>query len=97
MKRIEDLICWLLHKPKLQKILVLLTVLSFIGTILMVPLGLVKVKMLPFKDSNTFTVYIQTAPNSALEKTHEVSQCVIDTLSQNPEVLNMELFLRALR
>ena len=59
----------------------------------MVPFGLVKVKMLPFKDSNTFTVYIKTAPNSALKKTQEVSQCVIDTLSQHSEVLNMELFL----
>ncbi len=93
MRRIEDLIYSLLYRPRLQKTLVLLTLLAFIGSILMLPLGLVKVKLLPFKDSNTFTVYVQTAPNSALKKTQEVSQCIIKTLSKNPEVLNMELFL----
>ncbi len=93
MKRIEHFIFWLLHKSSLQKALVLLTLFAFLGSILMVVFGLVKVKMLPFKDSNTFTVYVKTAPNSALKKTQALSQCVIDTLSQSQEVINMELFL----
>jgi len=86
---------WILDSKWRKFIVILLTVLAFAGSIMMLPSKLVKAKMLPGKSDNTISIYIDTPTGSSKEQTMMVSQCVIDQLKPEEEVMNMELFLGA--
>jgi len=49
--------------------------------------------MLPGKSANTFSIYVDTPAGSGIEQTKKVSECVIDYLKKEPEIMNLELFL----
>jgi len=85
-------IYWILSSKFRKFIVIILTILAFVGSILMLT-GPVKSRMLPGKSDNTFSVYIDTPTGSSKEQTMLVSQCVINHLKIESEVLNMELFL----
>ncbi|NKQ40561.1 MAG: efflux RND transporter permease subunit [Sulfurovum sp.] len=93
MGRFGRFIYWILDSRFKKLVVILLILVAFIGSIMMLPSKLVKARMLPGKSDNTFSVYIDTPTGSSKEQTMEVSQCVIDMLKSEDEVMHMELFL----
>jgi multidrug efflux pump subunit AcrB len=93
MKNIESFIYDILDNRSKKKLVIVLTAVAFFLALLMFPTKLVLAKMLPGKSDNTFSIYIDTPTGSSIEQTKAVSDCVIDFLKQEDEVMNIELFL----
>ena len=86
MKPFEAFLYGILTSPSKKVLVVALTLLAFVFSLLMFPLGLVKAKMLPGKSSDTFSVYIDLPKGSSHFQTTHVAQCVIDLLNKEPHV-----------
>jgi len=93
MKNLESFIYSILDSQSKKKMVVVLTAAAFFLSLLMFPTKLVLAKMLPGKSDNTFSIYIDTPTGSSIEQTKAVSNCVIDFLKKEDEVMNLELFL----
>ncbi len=93
MKKLESFIYDILDNRSKKKLVIVLTAAAFFLALLMFPTKLVLAKMLPGKSDNTFSVYIDTPTGSSIQQTKAVSDCVIDFLKQEDEVMNIELFL----
>ncbi|WP_373031820.1 efflux RND transporter permease subunit [Sulfurovum sp.] len=93
MKNLESFIYSILDSKSKKKMVVILTAAAFFLSLLMFPTKLVLAKMLPGKSDNTFSIYIDTPTGSSIEQTKDVSNCVIDFLKKEDEVINLELFL----
>jgi multidrug efflux pump subunit AcrB len=59
---------------------------------MLVPLKLVKVKMLPFDNKSEFQVIIDMPDGTPLEQTTHVAQALGDQLAKQPEVANFQLY-----
>ena len=93
MKGFQKFIYDILGSKQKKRMVVILTAVAFFGTLMMFPTKMVLAKMLPGKSDNTFSVYIDTPTGSSIEQTRKVSECVLDTLQNEKNILNMELFL----
>jgi len=93
MKGLEKFIHGILSSKSKKRLVIILTAVAFFLSLLMFPSKLVLAKMLPGKSDNTFSVYIDTPTGSSIEQTNRVSQCVIDVLKDEKEIMNLELFL----
>ncbi len=79
---------------KFKKFLVyLMTAVLFFGSVYMIPLELVKAKMLPGKDSDSFSLYVDLPTNSNRFKTKEVSSCIANYLLDETAVETVSVFL----
>ena len=90
---LQKLVYSILDSKTKKTLVIVLTAVAFFASLLMFPSKLVLAKMLPGKSDNTFSVYVDTPTGSSIAQTNEVSQCVIDILKKEPEVMNLELFL----
>jgi len=61
--------------------------------LLMVPLRLVKVKMLPFDNKSEFQVIIDMPAGTTLERTSQAAQAMVDYLKTVPEVVDVETYV----
>jgi len=93
MKGLENFIYAILDNKFKKRLVILLTALAFFASLLMFPTKLVLAKMLPGKSDNTFSIYIDTPTGSSIEQTKIMSECVVDFLKHEQEVMNVELFL----
>ena len=93
MKGLEKFIYGILSDKKKKFLVIILTAVAFFASLLMFPTKMVLAKMLPGKSDNTFSIYVDTPTGSSIEQTNKVSQCVIDILKKEKEVMNIELFL----
>ena len=93
MHKLENLVHWILTSKFRKSMVIILTLVALVLSVLMIPVGLVKARMLPGKSANTFSVYIDTPTGSSKEQTKRVSECIVDILKQEKEVTDMELFL----
>lgn len=93
MNKFENFVFGILDNPKKKKMVLILTAVAFVLSLLMFPTKIVLAKMLPGKSDNTFSVYVDTPSGTSIEQTNRVSQCVIDLMKKENEVLNIELFL----
>jgi len=93
MHRLENLVYWILQHKSRKFLIIILTLVALAASIAMIPLDLVKARMLPGKSANTFSVYIDTPTGSSKEQTKMVSECVIDILKKEKEITDMELFI----
>jgi len=89
----EDYIYKIVSSKKKQRLVGFIVLILLILSIALLPTRLVLAKMLPGKSANTFSIYIDTASNSTIQQTKEVSNCVVNYLKQEKEILNMEIFL----
>jgi multidrug efflux pump subunit AcrB len=93
MKWLEKLI-YNINGSKSKRWMVIIVTLAALGaTIMMLPTKLVLARMLPGKSANTFSVYVDAPSGSSIEQTHEITDCVVDILTHEKEVINTEVFL----
>ena len=89
----EEYIYNIVSSKKKQRTVGFIVLILLIISLAFIPTRLVLAKMLPGKSANTYTIYVDTASNSTVEHTKEVSNCIINTLKKEKEIKNMELFL----
>ena len=92
MKKFENFVHAILESKSKKTLVILLTILALLGSVAMIPLKIVKAKMLPGKSDNTYSVYVTTPTGSSIEQTYKVSKCVVEQLKKEPQVLNMEIY-----
>jgi len=92
-QKFENYLLAILQSQSKKKLLLWLTLGGFIASIAMIPTQLVMAKMLPGKNNDTYSVYIDLPTGSSIEQTQQVSQCVTAILQKEPEALDMEVFL----
>jgi len=61
-------------------------------SVLLVPLGLVRVKMLPFDNKSEIQVVVNMPDGTPLEQTLRVTQALGDALATQPDVLNYQIY-----
>ena len=79
-------------KAKKRKV-VFYIILAFVIAIMMLPTKLVRAKMLPGKSANTFSIYVDTATNSSIKQTEEVTNCILSYFKHEENVENMQVYL----
>ena len=89
----EKLIYGILNSKLKEILVIVLIILSLAGSVMMFPTKLVKAKMLPGKSANTFSIYVDTPVDSTVAQTKKVTQCVLDHLKDEEEVVNVETFI----
>jgi len=81
-------------ESRIQRITVLLiTLFLFAFSVYLIPLEVVKAKMLPGKDSDTFSVYVDLPEGSSVSQTKEVTQCIAQKLQKEEVVTAISVFL----
>ncbi len=92
-KKFENSIFDILSDNNKKRIVLLGTLVCFTLSVLMIPSELVLAKMLPGKNNDTFTIYIDLPNGSSIHRTEEVSRCVVGFIQKEKEVLDTEIFL----
>lgn len=92
-KKLENFIYACISSPIKKVVILLLTFVALIASVMMIPSELVLAKMLPGKNNNTFTIYVDMQEGRSISQTKEVSECVLEHLQGEKEITDMELFL----
>lgn len=92
-KKFENYLVDTLNSPAKKKKILWATLFAFIFAVALIPTKLVLAKMLPGKNNDTYTVYLDLANGSSIEQTRHVSECVVNVLQKEPEALDTEVFL----
>lgn len=93
-KKFETLILNGIQSSMQRKLILFGTLIAFILSILMIaPTQMVLAKMLPGKNNDTFTIYIDLTNGSSIEQTKEVSDCVVGFVQKEEELNDIEVFL----
>ncbi|WP_255707561.1 MULTISPECIES: efflux RND transporter permease subunit [Thiomicrolovo] len=93
-QKFESFITALLQSRAQKKIILIATLVAFILSVLMIaPTEIVKAKMLPGKNNDTFSIYVDLPNGSSIRQTDAVSQCVTSYIQKEQEVLDTETFL----
>lgn len=67
-------------------------VVLLLGSIGLVGIGAVEVKMLPFDNKSEFQVVLNTPEGTTLEKTAQIAQEMADAIQQAPEVRDVQIY-----
>jgi len=92
-QKFETYLLGILHSPQRKKMVLWLTLGAFLLSVAMIPTKLVLAKMLPGKNNDTYTIYLDLPNGSSIEQTTKVSECVVNILRNETEMLDMEVFL----
>ena len=91
--KLEKLIYNILENKAKRMMVLFITFLLFIISIYLIPLEIVKAKMLPGKDSDTFSIYVDLPEGSSLIQTKEVTSCIAKELQKEDMVTSISVFL----
>ena len=91
--RLEKFIYNILQSPFKSFLVYLITLILFILSIATFPTQITKAKMLPSKDSDTFSIYIDLKDGSSINQTKEVVQCITKNLQKDENITNISAFL----
>jgi len=91
--KLEILIYDILENRSKRLLVLGVTFLLFIISIYLIPLEIVKAKMLPGKDSDTFSLYVDLPEGSSLHQTKEVTSCIANKLQREEIVTSISIFL----
>jgi multidrug efflux pump subunit AcrB len=92
--KFEKLVLKGIQSSAQRKFILFGTLIAFIISILMIaPTEIVKVKMLPGKNNDTFNIYVNLPTGSSIQETQQVTNCVSSYVVAEKEVLNTEVFL----
>ncbi len=90
---IKPIITWCINSTFNKTVVLLMTLVSFLLAVYLLPLEIVKAKMLPGKDSNTFTIYVDLKSGSSIFQTKKVTDKIVRILQKEEEILDIEVFL----
>jgi multidrug efflux pump subunit AcrB len=93
--RLEKFIYSILETPFKSYMVYFITLILFILSIATFPTQIIKAKMLPSKDSNTFSIYVDLKDGSSTNQTKEVTQCISQNLQKNKNITNISAFIGA--
>ena len=82
----------LIHDPKWRWAFLAGIVVLLLGSFALVPLGFVKVKMLPFDNKSEFQVILNMPDDSSLEQTAAVAREMADSLLPEAEVRDVQIY-----
>jgi len=91
--KLENMIYGILQSKTKRVMVLLITLVLFLLTIYMIPLEIVKAKMLPSKDSDTFSIYVDLTEGSSIKQTKEVTSCIAKSLQKEQSVTSISVFL----
>ena len=83
----------LLHRRVLRWGFLGMVVLLLAGSLALVGLGVVKVKMLPFDNKSEFQVIVDMPEGTTLEETARVTRSLADVVRREPEVVNLQTYV----
>ncbi|MDN5063336.1 efflux RND transporter permease subunit [Aliarcobacter butzleri] len=91
--RLEKFILDILNNKQKSFLVYFITLILFILSILTFPLEITKAKMLPSKDSDTFSIYVDLKDGSSIKQTKELVNCVVNNLQNEENITNISAFL----
>ena len=91
--RLEKFILDILNSKRKINLIYLITLILFILSILTFPTKIVKAKMLPNKDSDSFSIYLDLKDGSSKYETKEVVDCVVKNLQDEENITNISAFI----
>lgn len=91
--KLEKLIYDILENPSKSLLIYIIAAILFLLSIATFPSEIVKAKMLPSKDSNSFSIYVDLKDNSSITQTKEVTSCISSNLIKEQLVTNISVFL----
>lgn len=93
-KKFENAVLTGIQSSTQRKFILIGTLVAFILSVMMIaPTKMVLAKMLPGKNNDTFTIYIDLPNGSSITQTKAVSDCVVGFVQKESEVLDTEVFL----
>ena len=92
--KLEKLIYDILQSRKKSFLVYLITFILFVLSIATFPTQIIKAKMLPSKDSDTFSFYFDLKDGSSINQTKEVTSCIASNLQKNENITNISVFLK---
>jgi multidrug efflux pump subunit AcrB len=94
-QKFENYLLDLLSSTAKKKKVLWGTLVAFIFAVALIPTELVLAKMLPGKNNDTYSIYLDLTNGSSIEQTRQVSECVVNLLQKEQEMLDAEVFLGA--
>ncbi|MGE0052366.1 MAG: efflux RND transporter permease subunit, partial [Arcobacter sp.] len=91
--KLEKFIYNILQSKTKSYLVYLITFILFVLSVLTFPTHITKAKMLPSKDSDTFSIYVDLKDGSSLSQTKEVTQCIVKNLQKDENITNISAFL----
>ena len=91
--RLEKFILDILNSKRKINLIYLITLILFILSILTFPTKIVKAKMLPNKDSDSFSIYLDLKDGSSKYETKEVVDCIVKNLQDEDNITNISAFI----
>ncbi len=82
----------LLHRPALRYGFLAGVTFLLLGSMALVYIGFVKVKMLPFDNKSEFQVIVDMPEGASLEQTQAVTRALADEVQKQPEVVNVQTY-----
>ncbi len=93
-KKFEKIIHKNIQNQSRRRIILIGTLIAFILSVLMIaPSKMVLAKMLPGKDNDTFNIYVTLAEGSSIEQTNIVTNCVVNEIQKEKNLIDTEVFL----
>lgn len=91
--KLENFIYTILESKIKSFFVYFITLILFVLSIATFPTEVIKAKMLPSKDSNTFSIYVDLKDGSSKSQTKEVTRCISSHLQKNEFVTNISVFI----
>jgi multidrug efflux pump subunit AcrB len=82
----------LLHRPLFRYGFLFGVVLLLVGSMALVAVGFVKVKMLPFDNKSEFQVIVDMPEGTTLEETARVTRQLADVVREDPDVTDLQVY-----
>ncbi|MAC83739.1 MAG: multidrug transporter AcrB [Arcobacter sp.] len=91
--KLENFIFNILESKAKSFLVYFITFVLFALSIATFPSEIIKAKMLPSKDSDTFSIYVDLKDGSSKLQTKEVTRCISSKLQKNEFVTNISVFI----
>ena len=91
--KLEKFIFSILQSKQKSFLVYLITFILFVLSVLTFPTHITKAKMLPSKDSDTFSIYVDLKDGSSINQTKQVVQCIVKNIQNDENIINISAFM----
>jgi multidrug efflux pump subunit AcrB len=91
--KLEKFIFSILQSKQKSFLVYLITFILFVLSVLTFPTHITKAKMLPSKDSDTFSIYVDLKDGSSINQTKQVVQCIVKNIQNDENITNISAFM----